>query len=183
MKIRYNSPVVLTYTFLCIGVLIFSAQTGGWLIRNFFTVYPGVHPTEPLYYFRLVSFVAGHANVGHLAGNFALILLIGPLLEEKYGSWTLLQMILFTAVITGILNSVMFSTGLLGASGIVFMMILLSSFSNIKEGEIPLTFILVALIYFGQEIIQSLSKDNISQFAHILGGVCGAGFGFLRIKD
>ena len=45
-------------------------------------------------------------------------------------------MMIITAVITGILNTFFFPTGLLGASGIVFMFILLSSFSGIKEGEV-----------------------------------------------
>lgn len=182
MKIRYNAPVVLTYTFLCIGVLFASAYTDGELIREYFTIHPGVQLEQPIYYWQLVAFIAGHADVSHLAGNISLILLLGPMLEEKYGSVTLLQMILLTALITGLLNSALFSSGLLGASGIVFMMILLSSFSNFHKGEIPLTFVLVALVYLGSEIIESLDVDNISQFAHILGGLCGAFFGFLRIK-
>ena len=38
---------------------------------------------------------------------------------------------------------------LLGASGVVFAFIMLSSFTCIKEKEIPLTFILVAVLYIG----------------------------------
>jgi rhomboid protease GluP len=59
------------------------------------------------------------------------------------------------------------------------MLIILSSFVNIKKGSIPLTFILVALLYIGREVASGLlSNDNISQFTHIAGGVCGAVFGF-----
>ena len=91
-------------------------------------------------------------------------------------------MIFFTALITGILNITLFSTGLMGASGIVFMLILLVSFTNSNEGEIPITFILVAVLFIGKEIIQSMNADNISQFAHIMGGACGSMFGFLGRK-
>jgi hypothetical protein len=42
------------------------------------------------------------------------------------------------------------------------------------------TFILVALLFIGKEIIQSLNTDQISQFAHIIGGVCGSFFGFIN---
>jgi membrane associated rhomboid family serine protease len=78
------------------------------------------------------------------------------------------------------LNSALFSTGLMGASGLVFMMILLASFTNHKEGEIPLTFILVLVLFLAKEVVQAFSNDDISQFAHILGGVIGSLFGFIR---
>jgi GlpG protein len=94
---------------------------------------------------------------------------------------------LFTAGVTGIINSIFFPTvALCGASGIVFMMILLSSFANSKENDgIPLTMILVAVIFLGNQIVQGIfSNDNISQLAHLIGGVCGGIFGYaLRPKS
>jgi len=111
-------------------------------------------------------------------GNFTLILLLGPILEEKYGSQHLLFLILAAAFITSILNTILFNTGLLGASGIVFLFILLASFTTFKTGEIPLTFLLVFVIFVGQEVLGVLRQDNISQFAHILGGILGSFFGF-----
>ena len=110
-------------------------------------------------------------------GNLTFILLLGSMIEEKYGSLNLLIMIGITAIITGILNVLFFPTGLLGASGIVFLFIILSSFGNAQKG-IPLTFILVAVLFLGKEIFQALQDNNISEFAHILGGICGSLFGF-----
>ena len=66
----------------------------------------------------------------------------------------------------------------MGASGIVFMFILLVSFTNSKSGEVPITFILIAILFIGKEVMQSLQNDQISQFAHIIGGVLGSFFGF-----
>jgi uncharacterized membrane protein YdcZ (DUF606 family) len=68
----------------------------------------------------------------------------------------------------------------MGASGVVFMMILLASFTNFSEGEIPLTFILILILYIGREVFNSFRQDNISEFAHIIGGLCGSLFGFFR---
>jgi Rhomboid family len=93
-----------------------------------------------------------------------------------------------TALVTGLLQVFFFpSTILLGASGVVFMMILLASFTNFKKGEVPLTFILVMVIYLGREVFNAVaakvtpgSTNNISQFAHIIGGLVGSFFGFLR---
>lgn len=118
----------------------------------------------------------------HLVGNFMVILLIGPLLEEKYGYKKLLGMILITAVSTALLNALLFSNSLVGASGVAFMLILLGSFSNIRTKEIPLTFIIIAFLFIGSEILSTLKTDQISQFSHLAGGLVGAGFGFLKKK-
>ena len=67
-----------------------------------------------------------------------------------------------------------------GASGLAFMMILLSSFTNHREGELPLTFVLVVLLFLAKEVANAFNQDDISQFAHIIGGGFGSLFGFLR---
>ena len=121
----------------------------------------------------LFSHAAGHASWTHLLSNFSFILLIGPILEETYGSLSLLLMAAITALVTGLLNVFFISTSLFGASGIVFMMILLASFTNFKRGEIPLTFILVLALYLGRELANSFANNNVSEFAHIVGGFCG----------
>ncbi len=182
MKLDYNAPVVLTFALLSAGVMVLSNSTGGGIGQSFFSTQPGMPWNDIVTYFRLFSHIFGHANWEHLFGNFSIILLIGPLLEEKYGSRTMLIMILVTALITSLLNNFFFSTGLMGASGIVFMMILLSSFANLKQGHLPLTFVIIVVLYLGREIYNTLKMDNISQFAHILGGVCGSIFGFAQ-KD
>jgi membrane associated rhomboid family serine protease len=65
------------------------------------------------------------------------------------------------------------------------MMILLVSFTNFKKGEVPLTFILVLILYLGRELFNSFGNNpeqsgNISQFAHVVGGFIGSLFGFFN---
>ncbi len=179
MRVHYNAPVVLTYTIISCIVLLLNQLTGG-VLNYFFSVGATMNIFNPLDYLKLFTHVIGHGNWEHLIGNFTFILLLGPILEEKYSSSSLLKMILFTALVTGLLNVLLFGNGLLGASGIVFMMILLSSVVNVKAGYVPLTFILVVILFIGKEITNSLRPDNISQFAHILGGICGGIFGFYK---
>jgi membrane associated rhomboid family serine protease len=136
--------------------------------------------TNVRHWFTLFTHICGHDSWAHLIANFTLILVIGPMLEENYGSRSLLFMIIITALVTGILNAFLFKSALMGASGVVFMMILLSSFTNFSRGEIPLTFILVLVLYMSVQIIDSFKDNNISQFAHIVGGLCGSFFGFFR---
>lgn len=178
MRITYNSPAVLTFTLICTAVMLLDDFTMHGLTRSLFTVYPDMELADPVTYFRLVSHAAGHAGWGHLVSNLTLILLLGPMLEEKYGSQKLLIMMFITALVTGILTTTLFNAGLLGASGIVFMYIILSSLTNFRSGQVPLTFILVVLLFLGNEVVTSFEDDNISQFAHIIGGVCGSVFGY-----
>ena len=178
MKIRYNSPVILTFAIICAIVFFLNKGMAGAL-SNILAVGTSVNWSNPLSIITLITHAVGHSSVDHLLGNMTFILLLGPIVEEKYGSRSTLIMILATALITGVLNILFFNTGLLGASGIVFMLILLVSFTNVRSGEIPITFILVALLFVGKEIWQSVGEDRVSQFAHIIGGVCGSVFGFI----
>lgn len=148
--------------------------------KGLFSVCSEMNWSNPLTYPRFVSHIFGHQGMGHFVGNFTLILLIGPILEEKYGSRDLLLMMAVTAIITSILWIVLFDGQcLLGASGIVFMLIVLSSLTNFQSGKIPLTFILVILLFLGKELLDSFGQDQVSQFGHIIGGICGGLFGFL----
>lgn len=178
-KIKYNSPVILTFTLLSLAAVIVGFFTGGASTSLLFSVYRAPL-TNPLFYLRLFTHVLGHAGLEHFMSNFTVILLVGPMLEEKYGGKRLLVMIAFTALVTGLINVIFFpGVALLGASGVAFMMILLSSFANSGSGEIPLTLIFVAVLYLGTEIINGLfAQDNISQMAHIIGGLCGCVFGW-----
>lgn len=179
-RIKYNSPVVLTFTLISFIALILGELTDRKSTYLLFSVYRS-SLTDLFFYIRLFGHVLGHADMEHFVNNFIIILLIGPMLEEKYGGKSLIKMISITAVITGLLNIILFDTALLGASGIVFMMILLSSFVNIERGRIPLTFIVIVCIFIGREVIDGIfTKDNISQLTHIVGGICGAYFGFVK---
>ncbi len=177
MKIKFNSPVILTFSLLSALVYFLNEATGGSVIHSF--MLRRVDFSEPATLFTLVSHTLGHASIEHLIGNLTFILLIGPIVEEKYGSKLTLIMIVVTALVTGLLNVLLFNTGLMGASGIVFMLIILVSFTNSRNGEIPVTFILVALLFIGKEVLAALHHDQVSQFAHIIGGVCGGVFGYL----
>ena len=180
MRIKYNAPTILTFAFISALVMVLSLYLVPGLAQNWFMV-PGkgdFSPSSLRNWVTLITHAAGHASWTHLVGNFSIILLIGPMLEENYGSLALLAMIAITSLVTGILNVLLFPTSLMGASGVVFMMILLASFTNFTRGEIPLTFILVLVLYLGDQLLNSLSTSNISHFAHIAGGFCGSLFGF-----
>ena len=182
-RIQYNSPVVLDFALLSLLALLLGVLTGGWTTAKLFCVYRS-SLRDLLTYPRFFLHVLGHAGWAHYSGNILLMLVIGPQLEERYGSRCLLECIALTAFVTGLIQFIFFPhTALMGASGIVFMMILMASMGGGRSGRIPLTLLLVAAFYVGGEIITAFtSADNVSQLTHVIGGLCGAGLGFLLQK-
>ena len=184
LKISINSPVVFGFSAICLIALVLSIVTNGTTNKLIFMTYHS-SLTNPLTYLRFFTHVFGHSGVEHFMGNITYILLLGPLLEEKYGSKLLIHSIIITALITGIVNYILFpNIALCGASGVVFTFILLSSFTGFKDREIPLTFILVAAIFLGQQVYEGIMlKNNISNLSHVLGGVVGSAMGYLLNKN
>ena len=179
-RLQYNASVVLTFTVLSLLALLLNAVTKGQSNRVLFSVYRS-SLLSPLTWLRLFTHVLGHSGYQHFLGNMLLFLVVGPPMEEKYGSKRLLTAILITAAVTGVVEIAFFPHhALLGASGIVFMLIILSSLSGMRDGAIPLTLILVAVLYIGREVVNMITvRDNISQLGHILGGLSGGVFGFV----
>ena len=178
-RIRYNAPVVLTFALISLGVLFLNKLTGGASNQLCFSVYRS-SLLSPFTYIRLFGHVLGHANWEHYSSNMMMFLVLGPMLEERYGSRNILILIAVTAVTTGVVHMILFpGVVLLGASGIVFAFILLSSITGISQGEIPLTLIIVAVLYLGSQIVEGAAvKDNISQLSHVIGGVIGCICGY-----
>lgn len=183
ISVSYNAPITLTFVLIC--VLVMFINKNGVIVLFTAPASPGnkfcFDYKNVLDYFRLFLHSFGHTDWNHLIANSTYLLLLGPILEEKYGSKLVALMVVITTFVTGIFNACFVSTCLLGASGIVFMMILLTSYSTtIDRKKLPLSFILIFVLYIGGEIlnIRANSDVGISSAAHIVGGLCGSLFGF-----
>lgn len=176
----FNSPFILFFALLSLAALGLNILTGGASRTLVFSVYRSSF-LHPLTYVRLFCHVLGHTSFSHYVTNMALILALGPIVEERYGSWRLAFMFAVTAVVSGLFHIFLSSGMLMGASGIVYMLIFLASTSGAKSGEIPLTLVAVCALYLSQEIMGGLfSKSDISHLTHIVGGLCGAVMGLIR---
>ena len=181
-KLQFNSPVIIGLFIASLIAFILNTITQGGANKVLFSTYR-CSIFDPLTYVRMFTHVLGHMNWSHFMNNYLYILLVGPMIEEKYGSTNLLFMVLLTAVITALINAIISKYALLGASGIVFMLIILGSLVNIEAGKIPVTFILVFVFYIVNEIISGIfKKDNVSHLTHLIGAVCGFIFGFYFFK-
>lgn len=179
-KITFNSPLILGFALAGFIAMVLGYITHGKSDELLFMTYRS-SLKSPLTYLRFFTHVLGHSGWNHYISNMAYILLLGPVLEERYGMGRILAVMVVTALVTGLVNFIFFpGLALCGASGIVFAFILLTSFTSFREGELPLTVILVAAIFLGQQVYDGIVlEDNVSNLSHILGGIVGAVFGFI----
>lgn len=93
IKVTINAPIVLGFVFVCTISLIIGTLTQGMSTEALFMTY---HSSlkNPMTYLRFFTHVFGHEGMSHFIGNTIYILLLGPLLEEKYGSSCLIKVIL-----------------------------------------------------------------------------------------
>ena len=177
IKITYNAPVILTFSLISLVVVFIGTYINEEVVRRYFMIYRAPL-TDIFTWFRFVSYVFGHGGWGHFIGNFSYILLLGPLVEEKYGSENLLKMMVISTLVSGLVHFIFFPrVALCGASGIVFMLIIMSSVTSVRRGEIPITLIIAFFIYLAGEVYDAVVvSDNISQLTHIIGGLCGVFF-------
>lgn len=179
LKITYNAPVILSFVMICFVATIVGIITNNRSTWMLFSVCIGPL-SSPLTYIRVFTHVLGHAGFEHFIGNAMYLLLVGPMLEEKYGSNAMIKVIVATALANGIIHCILFgNSSLCGASGVVFACIVLASFTSFKEGEIPMSFILVRVFFIGKEIYSGLViADSISNLTHIIGGVVSGVLGY-----
>ena len=183
ITILYNSPVILTFALLSLLALALGKLTGGWTTQNLFCVYRSPL-TDLLTYPRFFLHVLGNPDFAACCTNIVIMLAVGPMAEERFGSKRLLFAIAVTALVTGLVLWFFFpNAALMGASGVVFMLIVLASFAGVRGGTIPLTLIFVLALYLGGEIVQAVTGEaGLQQLTHIAGGVVGVIFGFLSSR-
>ena len=83
----YNSVVILSFFFICLVLLIIDYLSRHRL-SNFLALRRG-SIFNPMTYIRMISNSLVSRDWNHFRSNFLYILLLGPMLEEKYGSITI----------------------------------------------------------------------------------------------
>lgn len=175
-KLKLNSPVILVFSALILIVHLSYQTRYSYQIMEFFSVPREFLFTNINHYLRTISFVLGHRSWNEVASNLTLILLIGPITEERYGSLQLIVMILLTAFISGLVQSFLFDGGVIGASCVVYMLMLAASFVNTRKGEVPITFVIVMIVYVAGGLSALSQNGQESLVPQIVGGLCGAIF-------
>ena len=103
LKLRFNAPVTLSFVSICFAATLLGIASNGEITKTLFMTYHSSF-LNPMTYARFVTHVFGHVGWSHFIGNASYLLLLGPMLEEKHGSKAILEVILITAVVTGLIN-------------------------------------------------------------------------------
>lgn len=180
INLKYNAPVTLTFALLSLLALALAELTDGWTTQNLFSVYKSPL-TDYLTYPRFVLHVLGNTDLTTCTANVIVLLVVGPAAEDRFGSAKVLTAVLLTAIATGLVMWFLFPDAvLMGASGEIFMLMVLASFASVRGGYIPLTLLLVLVLYLGSEILQAVTGTaGLSELTHITGGVVGVLLGLI----
>lgn len=192
-----DAPLTVMYAFSCLCVYIL-ANYFDWVFEYGFGIrdlQKDFFSCPPLQFFsffdlrcywRLFSHVLGHSSWNHLMGNLVILFLVGPACEQAFGAYDVGQVILYVAVFSAFAHMLFGDPAAfqLGASGVVFALILLNSLLAIKVGKVPITFICQVVLWVYKEMLSELWKDltgrvdGTSNLAHLSGAFIGTFFGF-----
>ncbi len=184
LKISYDAPVTLTFVIVC--VILFLLNT--YVIKNGAVGKVLASPTstsgsfpfivsQPLSYLRLFLYIFGSDNILFLFSNLYLIMLLGPAMEERYGSVIIGIMIFVSALFSGVLNACFSSKSLIGALPVASMILFLNVFNSFLKKKLPLSFVLIIALFVS---LEAYCRVNAIHFIICMaGGLCGSLFALL----
>ena len=184
LKVSYDAPVTLSFVIIC--ALFFLLNT--YVIKNGALLKVLASPTtqagalpfiakQPVSYLRLLLYIFGAGDASVLITNLILIMLLGPAMEERYGSVIIGIMIFVSALFSGVLNACFCEASLVGAVPVVSMMIFLNAFMSFSKKKFPLSFVAVMVFFVVLQIVSGAGAVKI--IICIAGGLCGSLFAFL----
>lgn len=191
LKFIFDSPVVLVFSVVSAVIFISDLILKLNLSEKIFEC-PGAKSVpafdfkSALSYVKLVIYPFGGENSTSFFLNIGFILLLGPVLEERYGSIMLALMIFITSLVGGVLTACVSTFGIYGCGGIVFMMIILSVLSVFIKKQLPVSWIFIFALYLafslfsGKKIsgFMPFMQNNVPVFIQLASGICGSLFGF-----
>lgn len=188
-KVSYDAPVTLTFVLISAIIFLLSfflakAGKADGLEKIFTspTAQTGALPfivKQPLSYLRLLFYIFGSVADGALVlfTNLILIMLLGPAMEERYGSVIIGIMIFVSALFSGVLNACFCEASLVGSVPVVSMMIFLNAFMSFSKKKFPLSFAAVMILFVVLQVFSGAGAVRI--IICIAGGLCGSLFAFL----
>lgn len=155
--------------------------------KGVFTTTLAIYPWQtlddlPWDVYRLFTWPLVHSNFSHAWSNLAVLLLLGPPLEEYLGSRRLFATLAVTAAVTGFVHALLFSSGLIGSSCLVLCLLLLSASHAARFSptagvyELPLSYLILAVTYVTREVAALGQDGGVSRFALLVGVSCGVVF-------
>ena len=83
MKINFSSPITLWLCFLSfVGFFLVQVE----VLTNFFILKGNFLENSNTWFLSCAGYIFGHASFSHFFGNVSILLLLGPIVEERFGS-------------------------------------------------------------------------------------------------
>lgn len=206
-KFSYDAPITLTFVFLSIFLCILNSVAFKGNLDNYFLASPtsagGTMPFDLknfASYVKLIFYFLGAAGWTSLFANLLFVLLLGPQIEEYYGSVIIGIMMIVSSLFSGVLNACFCKMPLQGPLSVVFMLIFLNAFISFSKKKVPFSFFAVFILYilfliFEMKSVKqsALSTDGKEILVNVFtsgeialkiavcfaGGLCGSLFAFL----
>lgn len=186
LNFLYDAPVTLTFAILAVIIFILYTTVLKDKIGTSILISPtsskGTLPfsfKDPLSYFRLIFHILGFTDKSVLISDLIFILLLGPQMEERYGSVVIGVMIFVSALFSGVLNACFCVNPICGASAPVFMLILLYALMFLTKKKISATSLAIIILFVFREVIQGNPNGIVGVVINIAGGLCGSLFALL----
>lgn len=182
----FDSPVTISFSLLSVLLFVLNCLAfKGTLdvkILSSPTTSAGPIPfmaTQISSYLRLFLYAFGSQNFVGLLSNLLFLLMLGPVMEERYGSLVIGIMMAVSVLFSGVLNTCFCETSLQGCMPIIFMMIFLNSFMSFSKKKIPVSFLVIFVFYIAREVSGKTFSEIVGLIICITGGLCGSLFAFL----
>ncbi|MFI3257911.1 MAG: rhomboid family intramembrane serine protease [Spirochaetales bacterium] len=183
----YTAPVISLFSILSLLVFLIDKTIVPELISSIFSAagnQNGEMPfnwQNPLDYLKFFIHIFAHSNWTTLAYNLTVILLLGPAIEQRYGSLLLILMFVIIAFVSAVLNAVFFDTTLLGSDGISFLIIILTVFGKPEVPDRSIISVFILVLYVGLQINYSVQTNSFENISATFGGLCATLLAFFGL--
>ena len=186
LKFHYDSPVMLSFALITLIIFVLDACALKGKLKDMWLLAPTAAGGQFPFSFsdfpsilRLFIHVFGYSQSEVLICNLIFILLLGPQMEERYGSVIIGIMIFVSSLFSGVLNACFCKNAVCGAEPVVFMLILLWTMMQLSRSKISASAIAVIALFIAMLVSRKNPNGLVGVSVIVAGGLCGSLFAFL----
>ncbi|MCR5764442.1 MAG: hypothetical protein K6G09_00540 [Treponema sp.] len=185
IKFNYDAPVTLTFTLLSVLLFVIDFIFLKERLNSSIFITPTVSGDFQFSfsslnsYLRLFLYIFGRESTLLFFSRLVIITLLGPRMEERYGSAVIGIMILVSTFFTGVLFASCCKVSFNGSTPIVFMLILLDMLFHISKKTVSLSSALATALFIACLFINPNENGLVGILIVLAGGLCGSLFAFM----
>ncbi|MBP5568442.1 MAG: rhomboid family intramembrane serine protease [Treponema sp.] len=185
LKFEYDAPVTLSFIVITVLIFVISLIAKDAKIQSLLVAPTNAAGKAPFSFSNIKSilglflYIFGGADPALLFTNLLFIALIGPSMEERYGSFIIGIMMFVSALFAGVLNACFCKYPMSGCSAVVFMLVLLNAMMYFSKNKITGTSVSMIILFILREVYIKNPNKAVGVIIILAGGLCGSLFAFL----